>query len=366
MLEDQLKLIVMPNCESFGQLVEKRIQEIRNNDNKYIVNIELPRFNNSEGKAVIKGSIRGKDVFVLTDIANYSLQYKAYGQLFNTSYDDHFMDIMRIISATGSDADKLRLVMPLLYGSRQHRRKGRESLDCAFALRMLEPFVSNILTYDVHDPNIQNALIHSSFDNIYPTHTILDQFIDNEDIDFNNLLVVSPDAGAIDRARFHADMLGVDVGIYHKRRDYSKIVDGQNKVVAHEYLGVNPDGKNIIITDDMIASGDSVIEVAEEMKKRGANHIYIITTFALFSKGDASIDLFNKKYHEGYFDKIYTTNVSYIPPKAANKEWIKIVDCSYQLAHIINAIDLNHSIGKFLNGKEKTLAKVREKKNSNN
>lgn len=352
-----LCLIVMDNCKKFGEKVNNHLKDMTVTTDDYIVPIEQIRFSNGEGKVIIKDTIREKSVFIVSDIGNHSCTYKMYDYENHMSPDDHFQDIKRVISAMGGNAAKITLITPLLYSARQHKRKGRESLDCAMALQELERLgVGTIVTFDVHDPSVQNSIPCLSFENFYPTYMMLDKFIDNEKIDFNNLLVISPDAGAVDRARYYADMLQSDVGMFNKRRDFSDFVDGRYPIVAHEYMGKDVSSKDIIIVDDMISSGDSILEVVEELKKRGANRIYPFCTFAFFTKG---INIFEDAVAKGHITKFYTTNLTYVPESIINKEWFVQIDCSLFTAKIINTLYSRHSLSPLLNGKEHILTKVR-------
>ncbi len=345
----KLGLIVLKNCMELGERINKHLQVINDGKN-YIIPIDEIRFDNGEGKIVIKETIREKEVYILSDIGNSICTYKMFNYINHMGPDEHFQDIKRVISAIGGNTSKIILIMPLLYSSRQHKRKGRESLDCAIALQELERLgVRNIITFDVHDPNVQNAIPCLSFENFYVTHIMLKKFISNEKVDFSKLLVVSPDTGAMDRARYYADMLKCDAGMFYKRRDLSVIVDGQNPIVAHEYIGKNVKGKDIIIVDDMVASGGSIIDVAEELKNRGANNIYAFTTFAFFTKG---VKIFDQIFKEGKLTRFYATNLSYIPEEAKKKEWFVEVDCSYFVASIINALNKEESLTPLFNGKE--------------
>jgi ribose-phosphate pyrophosphokinase len=358
-MNNELGIIVMNNCSEFGKILNDNLKKLNKSDIDYIVPIEQSRFNNGEGKIIIKQTIREKNVFVISDVGNYDCTYKMYNYENHMSPDDHFQDIKRVISAMGGNANTISIVTPLLYASRQHKRKGRESLDCAMALKELESLdIKTIISFDVHDPNVQNAIPLLSFENFYPTYMMLDKFIDNEKIDFRNLLVVSPDTGAVDRARHYADMLQSDVGMFYKRRDLSIVIDGKNPIVAHEYLGKDVKGKDVIIVDDMIASGDSILEVCSELKKRGAKSIYAFATFALFTKGISS---FEEAHSKGYITKVYTTNLSYIPNYISEKNWFVKVDCAPFVAEIIDALSKHKSISPLLNGKEKILDKVATK-----
>jgi len=362
MEKDSLRLIVLDNCKDFGEKVNNYLNNIRKENNNYIVPIDNPRFSNGEAKAKILDTIRGKDVYIISDVNNHSCTYKMHGYINHKSPDDHFTDIKRVIGAMMGHAESVTVIMPLLYASRQHRRKSRESLDCAMALQELENMgVKSIITFDVHDPDIQNAIPYLPFENIYPTNAILNRFIDDENIDFRNLLIISPDTGAMDRARYFADMLKADVGMFYKRRDLSKIVNGKNPIVAHEYMGKDVKGQNVMIVDDMIASGSSMLEVAEELKKRGANKVYLTATFALLNEG---INTFKDAYNKGYFDKLYTTNLTYINNEYLKEPWIKTVDCSKLLAKYIDVLNKQQSISNLANGKEKILRKIAEKNKS--
>jgi ribose-phosphate pyrophosphokinase len=360
-MNDKLGLIVLNNCKELGTKVNEHLKKMNKRAEDYIIPIEQVRFTNGEGKIVIKETIREKNIFVLSDVGNYSCTYHLFDVITNMAPDSHFQDIKRVISAMSGNASKLSVIMPYLYASRQHKRKGRESLDCAIALQELERLgVKSIITFDAHDPNVQNAIPCLSFENFYATHILLEKFIKEEDIDFNNLVVASPDAGAMDRARYYADMLNCDAGMFYKRRDLSIIVDGRNPIVAHEFLGKDIEGKDVILVDDMIASGDSILEVIEEVHKRKARNVYIFCTFAWFSKG---IEKFNQIYKENKIKRLYTTNLSYVPEEAKKTKWLKQADCSLFLAKIINTLYHQGSISPLLNGKKEILKKIEEKYN---
>ena len=339
-MNNNLKLVVLPNAKLLGKKVDENLKEINNSDSTYIVPITSDRFSNGEGKVKIEETVRDKDLYILSDIGNYSINYDFHGMKHFMAPDEHFQDIKRIISATSGHASKINVIMPMLYQSRQHKRKGRESLDCALALQELERIgVSNIITFDAHDPNVVNAVPNLSFDNFYPTNIIIDALEENEHID--NMIVVSPDMGAMERARYYAGMLGCDVGLFYKRRDLTKVVNGKNPIVEHVYLGSDVKDKNILIVDDMISSGTSMIESAQNLKNRGAKKVYLVATFALFTEG---IEKFNEAYNEGIFTKLYVTNLSYVPEEIKSKEWYTEVDCSILLARIINKLNKKESI----------------------
>ena len=359
--KDELGLIVMNNCKEFGEKIDKNIMGKRNREESFIIPTDVVRFNNGEGKVVIKDTVRDKDLYILSDVGNHSETYDMYGYKNHKSPDDHYQDIKRVISAIRGQADRITVVMPLLYQSRQHRRKGRESLDCALALQELQNLgVDTIVTFDVHDPDIQNAVPTSmSFENFYPTNTILKQFIRNESFNPEDVVFISPDTGAMDRARYYANMFQADVGMFHKRRDLSKIVDGKNPIVAHEYLGRDLNGKTGIVVDDMIASGGSILEVAEDLKQRGAKKVYLISTFSMFTNG---LDAFNKAYNEGLFDSLYSTNLTYVDRNVIPKPWYKLIDCSNYASDIIDTLNSSGSVSNLKNGKQKILNMLDKKK----
>ena len=351
---ENLKLIVFDNCKEFGEKVDEHLRELTGSHCSHIIPIDEVRFNNGEGKVVIKETVRKKELFILSDIGNHSITYKMYEYFNHKSPDDHFQDVIRALCAIRNQAQSVSLVMPLLYSSRQHKRDGRESLDCAVALQtLINKGVKNIITFDVHDSNVQNAIPCSSFDNFYPTNIILENFINNENVNNDNLLAVSPDNGAIKRTNFYANMLGCELGgHFEKQRDVYRVVDGKNPILKHEYIGKDVAGKDIIIVDDMIASGESMIDVARELKKRGANQIFMMSAYSLFTKG---IEVFEKAYEEGLFTRLYTTNLSYVPLSALDKPWIRQVDCSAYVAKIIYTFYLGKSVAPILAYKSKVL-----------
>lgn len=359
MKNNNLRLIVLDNFKEVGEQVHKELKKLNRTDKNYIVNINNSRFSNGEGKIKIEENIREQDLYILCDVGNYSLNYKMHGLTHYMSPDEHFQDIKRIISATSGRAEKITLIMPLLYQSRQHKRKGQESLDCAVALQELESIgVDNIITFDAHDPNVSNAIPNLPFENFYPTHIILEELIENEDID--NLLVVSPDMGAMERSRYYAEMLGCDVGVFYKRRDLSKVVNGKNPIIEHTYMGADVKGKNIIVVDDMIASGASMLEVASELKKRGAKKVYLIATFALFTEGT---DTFKEGVEKKLFDKLYSTNLSYVPDAIRECNWYNEVNCSKLIADIIKTLNNKKPLEKYRNGKAEILKKIERRCN---
>lgn len=352
-----LKLLVLDNMKEVGVKVEKKLNKLAAKEEAYILPMTRDRFSNGEGKIKIEDTVRDKDIYILSDVGNYGITYNMHGFTHHMSPDEHFQDIKRTISALSGYAKKITLVMPLLYQARQHKRKGRESLDCALALQELQDLgVNHIITFDAHDPNVSNAIPNLPFENFYPTNTILEELIKTEDT--KNLLVISPDMGAMERARYYAEMLGSDVGVFYKRRDLSKVVNGKNPIVEHAYMGAPVKGKNIIVVDDMIASGTSMLEVGKKLKEEGAKKVYFIATFALFTEG---LKEFEEAYKNKLFDKLYTTNLSYIPVEYQKQDWFKTVDCSKKIAEIIHALHNKESLKPLLNGKEKILKLLEEK-----
>ena len=337
-------------------LIEKRknninepLNSLPDDEKSFLINMKDIRFSNGEGKITIEETVRGKDIYILSDVGNYSCTYKMFGFENHKSPDDHFQDIKRVLSALSGKAKRVTVIMPLLYASRQHRRKHRESLDCAMALQELERLgVSDIITFDVHDPNVQNAIPLISFDNIYPTYEIVKTILMEEKdllVDKTKMLVISPDTGAMDRAVYYSSVLGVDIGLFYKRRDHSKVVNGKNPIVQHEYMGRDVEGQDVLIVDDMIASGESVFDIVLELKKRKAKRIFVTATFALFTEG---IEKFNKFYEDGLIDKIYSTNLTYIPKEVKAAKWFHEVDMSEFIANIINNLNYDKSISPLL------------------
>ncbi|MBQ6829925.1 MAG: ribose-phosphate pyrophosphokinase [Clostridia bacterium] len=309
----------------------------------FLVEAECPRFSSGDGKGLIKSSIRGDDLFILVDVGNYNCKYKIFGQENCMSPDDHFQDLKRLIQAAGGKAHRINVIMPILFGGRQHRRNYRESLDCAVALQELEQMgVSNVLTFDAHDPRVQNAVPLMGFDNAIPSYQVLKamfrrypEVADN----FKNLMIVSPDEGALNRNMYYASTLGVDLGMFYKRRDYAHVVNGRNPIVAHEYLGNSVEGKDIFIADDIISSGESMLDIAYELKKRKAKRIFAYATYAIFTNG---LEKFDKAYTDGIIDGVLGTNLTYRTDELKKREWFCEVDVSKYIAYFIAA--LNHDV----------------------
>ncbi|MDE7269339.1 MAG: ribose-phosphate pyrophosphokinase, partial [Acetatifactor sp.] len=327
-----LKIAALPSAERMGHRINNYMVNFRKSihndkvkndpafhgyiENNYLVDLHIPRFGSGEAKAEFGETIRGKDLFLLVDVCNHSITYEMNGYTNHMSPDDHYQDLKRVIAACNGKAHRINVIMPFLYEGRQHKRNGRESLDCAYALRELRNMgVNNFITFDAHDPRVANAAPLSGFDNFTPPYQFVKALLNAEDdllIDKEHLLVISPDEGALDRAIYFASVLGVDTGMFYKRRDYSTIVNGKNPIVAHEFLGDNIDGKDIIIIDDMISSGGSMLDTARQLKKMNARRVFICCTFGLFTDG---LKNFDAAYEHGDFDKVVTTDLTYLPPE---------------------------------------------------
>ena len=307
----------------------------------YIANAHYYRYGTGEGKVVLEDSVRGSDLFIIGDVTNYSVTYKVCGRINHMSPDNYFQDLKRAISAASGQAHRITVILPFLYESRQHRRSGRESLDCALALKELADYgVSNIITFDAHDPRVSDAIPLVSFDNFMPTYQFLKALlkaVPDLEFDKNHFMVISPDEGATDRAVYFSNILGADMGMFYKRRDYSRIVNGKNPIVAHEFLGDTVEGKDCVIIDDMIASGGSMLDVCKQIKARGARRVFICTTFGLFTEG---IKKFDEYYEQGMFTKLITTNLTYRPPELLRREYYIQADMFDYMARIIDT--LNH------------------------
>ena len=353
-----LKLAVLDSAKELGEKVNQHIIDFRierDHEHKsnihfagyeadsYMVDCSCPRFGSGEAKGQIRESVRGADLFILVDVCNYSLTYKLSGHENHMSPDDHYQDLKRIISAATGKAKRINVIMPFLYESRQHKRTKRESLDCAFALQeLIDMGVSNIITFDAHDPRVQNAIPLSGFDSFNPPYQFIKGLLKaNPDIilDNDHLMIISPDEGAMGRAVYFSNVLGVDMGMFYNRRDYSTIVYGKNPIVAHEFLGDDVAGKDVIVIDDMISSGGSMLDVAKQVKERGAKRVFVCTTFGLFTDG---FDKFDEYYEKGYISSVVTTNLTYRSPELLTKPYYVEADMSKFLAMIIDS--LNHDI----------------------
>ena len=346
-----LNVIGMRGCEDFVSQVDGYLKEWRRHDNEgtFLIQANCPRFGSGEGKGMLKESIRGNDVYIITDIFNYGVTYNMYQMTVPMSPDDHFQDLKRIISAAGGKSRRLSVIMPMLYEGRQHKRSSRESLDCAVALQELVSMgVSNIITFDAHDPRVQNAIPLCGFENVRTSYQMIKALVKTYPdiiIDSDHMMVVSPDEGGMGKCMYYASMLGLDLGMFYKRRNYSVIIDGKNPIEAHEYLGRSVEGKDIIIVDDMISSGDSVIEVVEQLKEKGAGRIFVFASFGLFCNGLEHMD---QAYKDGKFTKIFTTNLIYRSPELKKREWYGEVNMCKYVAYIIDTLNHDQTISGLL------------------
>ena len=320
----------------------------------FLVESECPRFSSGDAKGLIKSTVRGKDLFIIIDVGNYNCKYNLFGLENSMSPDDHFQDLKRIIQAASGKAHRINVIMPILFGGRQHRRSYRESLDCACALQELEAMgVSNIVTFDAHDPRVQNAVPLMGFDNVMPTYQVLKSILKSvKGVSFTNdkFMVVSPDEGALNRNMYYASVLGVEMGMFYKRRDYSTIVNGRNPIVAHEYLGNPVEGKDIFVADDIISSGESMLDLAYALKEKKAGRIFTYATYTIFTNG---LEKFDKAYEEGYIDAVFGTNLTYRTPELLSRPWFHEVDVSKYIAYFIEAINHDVSISKIIDPHEK-------------
>lgn len=332
-------------------------------NDSFLIEAECPRFSSGDGKGLIKSTVRGKDLFIIVDVGNYNVKYDYFGMENAMSPDDHFQDLKRIIQAASGKAHRINIIMPILYGGRQHRRSYRESLDCACALQELEAMgVSNIVTFDAHDPRVQNAIPLMGFDNVMPTYQVLKCLLrDISDIELtkDKFMVVSPDEGALNRNMYYASVLGVDMGMFYKRRDYSTIVNGRNPIVAHEYLGNPVEGKDIFVADDIISSGESMLDLAYNLKEKKANRIFTYATYAIFTNG---LEKFDKAYEEGVISGVLGTNLTYRSPELLSRPWFHEVDVSKYIAYFIEAINHDVSISKILDPHAKIEALLKNRK----
>ncbi|MDY3774911.1 MAG: ribose-phosphate pyrophosphokinase [Eubacterium sp.] len=363
-----LGIIALESSRSIGEKVDNFISSWRNesrNDeesihftsykkNSYLIDAVCPRFGSGEAKGLLNESVRGKDLYILLDVCNHSLTYKVCGQINHMSPDDHYQDLKRIIAAVSGKARRITVIMPFLYEGRQHKRSSRESLDCALALQELTKMgVESIITFDAHDPRVQNAIPLNTFETIQPTYQFIKAMLKNvPDIhmDPKHLMIISPDEGATGRAIYFAGVAGVDMGMFYKRRDYTKIVEGRNPIVAHEFLGADVEGKDVVVIDDMISSGESMIDVATELKRRKANRIFVASTFGLFTNG---LEKFDKAFESGLIYRVMTTNLVYQPEELLSKEYYINVDMSKYIALVINTLNHDASIANLLDPSER-------------
>ena len=373
-----LKIAALESCTELGKKVNDYIVQFRKDTSEetlsspvyssyqmdnYLIECHCPRFGSGEAKGTIKETVRGKDLFVMVDVCNYSLTYSVNGHVNHMSPDDHYQDLKRIISAANGKAHRVNVLMPFLYESRQHKRTKRESLDCALALEeLVEMGVSNIMTFGAHDPRVQSAIPLIGFDNFNPPYQFMKALLRAEPdlvLDKEHLMIVSPDEGAMHRAVYFSNVLGVEMGMFYKRRDYSTIVNGKNPIVAHEFLGADVKGKDLIVVDDMISSGESMLDVAKQLKDRGAARVFVCTTFGLFTNG---MEIFDDYYNKGYIDHLITTNLTYLPPETLSKPYFTVADMSKFIALIIDSLNHDISIGAVLDPTKRIHALVEKHK----
>ncbi len=365
----QLGIIALPGCEELANKIDNyliRWRFQRNSEHKdtlafagyekstYLINMDFPRFGTGEGKAALNQTVRGYDIYILCDVFNYGVTYKMYGMTVPMSPDEHFANLKRAISAIEGKAKRVSVIMPMLYEGRQHKRSSRESLDCAMMLQELHNMgVENFITFDAHDPRVMNAIPLCGFESISPAYQMIKAAVNNVDnlkINKDNIMIISPDEGGMSRCIYYSTVLGVELGMFYKRRDFSRIVDGRNPIIAHEFLGDNVEGKDVIIVDDMISSGESMIEVATKLKELKAARIYIFSAFGLFCNG---FDAFDKAFQEGIIDRVFTTNLIYGTPELLSKDWYVRVDMSKYLSYIIDTLNHDTSISDLLDPAEK-------------
>ena len=361
-----LGLIATPGCEELANKIDHYLvqwRDKRESEHKssiafagyerdtYILKAVFPRFGTGEGKCTLKESVRGYDLFILCDCFNYGVTHEVYGKTVPLTPDEHFANLKRAIAACEGKARRITVIMPMLYEGRQHKRTSRESLDCALALKEICEFmgVENIITFDAHDPRVMNAIPLKGFENVYTTYQMIKAIVNNIPdlkIDKDHLTIISPDEGGVNRGVYYSSVMGLDLGMFYKRRDYSRVVKGRNPIIAHEFLGSNLEGKDCIVVDDMISSGDSMIDVAKRLKNMGARNIYVCCAFGLFCNG---LDSFDEAYEKGYISKVFTTNLIYRTPELLEREWYCEVDLSKYISLLIDALNHDMSIGTLLN-----------------
>ena len=360
-----LGIIAMAGCEAIGQRVDQYLRDWREgrgeqsedlytfpgyNLSTFLLSAKCPRFGTGEGKGLLTQSVRGYDIYIITDVTAHQIQYTMYGKPVPMSPDDHYADLKRVIAAISGKARRINVIMPFLYESRQHRRTSRESMDCALMLQELSSMgVENIITFDAHDPRVQNAIPLTGFESVQPYYQVLKallrEFPDLR-LDKKHMTIISPDEGAINRNIFYSSVLGLDLGIFYKRRDYSRVINGRNPIVAHEYLGDDIAGKDVLVSDDIIATGESILDLARELKERKANRIFIAGTFCFFTNG---LEVFQKAYDEGAFCRVLGCNLNYLPQGLREKEWFMEVDMSKYISYIIATLNHDHSLHTLLN-----------------
>ncbi len=347
-----LSVIAMRGCEKFASQVDSYLREWRRHgeDESFLIDASIIRFGSGEAKGVIRNSLRGHDVFIIADMFNYGETFKMYGLEVPMSPDDHYQDLKRLIGAIAGKARRISVIMPMLYEGRQDKRSSRESLDCAIMLQELVRMgVTNIITFDAHNASVQNAIPLSSFDNVHPTYQMLKALVrkvPSISLEKDDLVIISPDEGGMSRCMYYSSVLGLDIGMFYKRRNYSVVIDGKNPIIAHEYLGTDIKGKDVIVIDDMIASGDSIIDVAFQLKEKGAKRIFCFASFGLFTAGLAKFD---KAYEDGIITGVYTTNLIYRTPELLTKPWYVEVNMCKYVSYIIDTINYDETISGLLN-----------------
>ena len=354
LLYGELAVIGMSGCEEFVDQVDRYLKEWRHNDSDesstYVIDADCPRFGSGEAKALIHQSMRGRDVYIISDCFNYGVTYNMRGVQIPMSPDDHFQDLKRVIAAIEGKARRISVIMPMLYEGRQHKRSARESLDCALALQELVNMgVANIITFDAHDPRVQNAIPLNGFDNVHPTYQMIKALVhEYPDISLSHdqITIISPDEGAMSRCMYYSSVMGVDIGMFYKRRNYAVIINGKNPIEAHEYLGKSIKGKDVIVVDDMISSGESILDVSMQLKEKGARRIFLFITFGLFCNG---LEIFDEAYEKGIIDKVFTTNLVYCPPELLARKWYHQVNMCKYVSYIIDTLNHDESISTLLN-----------------
>ena len=356
-----LAIISMRGCEDISSQVDFYLKQWRDidEDQSFVVDANCPRFGTGEAKAVLRHSARGLDAFIICDCFNYNVTYKMYGQTVPMSPDDHFQDLKRIIAAFGGKARRLTVIMPMLYEGRQHRRTARESMDCAMALQELVAMgVKNIITFDAHDPRVNNAIPLDGFDNVQAAYQMIKALlksVPDVKLDRDHTMIVSPDEGGMGRCIYYSSVLGLDLGMFYKRRNYSIVVNGKNPIEAHEFLGNDITGKDLILVDDMISSGESMLDIAAKLKEKGAGRIFVFSTFGLFVEG---LEKFDEYYANGLIDKVFTTNLIYQTPELLSRDWYCSVNMSKYIALLVDTLNNDNSISKLLNPVDKIKAVV--------
>lgn len=361
-----LSIVAMKGCEEIASKIDYYLKEWRRDENgviysdgsgpikTFLLDAVCPRFGSGEAKGVINESVRGHDIYIISDVFNYGVTYKMYGMEVPMSPDDHYQDLKRIIAAINGKARRITVIMPMLYEGRQHKRATRESLDCALALQELTSMgVENIISFDIHDPRVQNAIPLHGFEDFHPHYQMIKAFVrtvPDAQIDRDHMMIISPDEGGMSRCMYYSSVMELDLGMFYKRRNYSVIVNGKNPVVSHEFLGDKIDGKDVIVVDDMIASGDSMIDVANKLKERKAKNVYIFSAFGLFTEGLAKFD---KAYSDGIIKRVFTTNLVYRKPELETKEWYTEVDMSKYIANIIDTLNYDGSLSELLDPVQK-------------